>query len=94
VWSVITGSNYIFVCYDKDVSEQDALRTAIFYTGVRFLKNNEDVDATSRAYMLLDLLRSDNSIMMLTKDADGRLTYCYDCKSEEDFDDLINMEVK
>lgn len=24
----------------------------------------------------------------------GRLTYCYDCKTEEDFDDLINMEVK
>lgn len=32
--------------------------------------------------------------MMLTKDADGTLTYCYDCKTEEDFDDLINMEVK
>lgn len=44
--------------------------------------------------MLQDLLSSGNSIMMLTKEADGRLTYCYDCKSEEDFDDLINMEVK
>ena len=44
--------------------------------------------------MLLDLLNDTNSIMMLTKDADGTLTYCYDCKSEEDFDDLISMEVK
>jgi hypothetical protein len=44
--------------------------------------------------MLLDLLNDTNSIMMLTKDADGRLTYCYDCKTEEDFNDLINMEVK
>ena len=44
--------------------------------------------------MLLDLLNDTNSIMMLTKDADGTLTYCYDCKSEEDFIDLINMEVK
>ncbi len=32
--------------------------------------------------------------MMLAKDADGRLTYCYDCKSEEDFNDLISMEVE
>lgn len=44
--------------------------------------------------MLQDLLSSGNSIMMLTKDAYGRLTYCYDCKTEEDFGDLINMEVK
>lgn len=44
--------------------------------------------------MLFDLLNDTNSIMMLTKDADGTLNYCYDCKSEEDFDDLINMEVK
>ena len=44
--------------------------------------------------MLLDLLNDTNSIMMLTKDADGTLAYCYDCKSEEDFNDLINMEVK
>lgn len=44
--------------------------------------------------MLDDLLDDTNSIMMLTKEADGRLTYCYDCKSEEDFNDLINMEVK
>lgn len=44
--------------------------------------------------MLQDLLSSGNSIMMLTKDADGTLTYCYDCKSEEDFNDLISMEVK
>jgi hypothetical protein len=44
--------------------------------------------------MLLDLLNDTNSIMMLTKEADGTLTYCYDCKTEEDFNDLINMEVK
>nr|DAL42941.1 MAG TPA_asm: hypothetical protein [Caudoviricetes sp.] len=47
-----------------------------------------------RIDMLQDLLSSGNSIMMLTKDADGTLTYCYDCKSEEDFNDLISMEVK
>ena len=44
--------------------------------------------------MLFDLLNDTNSIMLLTKDADVTLTYCYDCKSEEDFNDLINMEVK
>lgn len=44
--------------------------------------------------MLLDLLNDTNSIMMLTKEADGTLTYCYDCKSEEDFNDLTSMEVK
>ena len=44
--------------------------------------------------MLFDLLNDTNSIMMLTKDADGTLSCCYDCKSEEDFNDLINMEVK
>ena len=44
--------------------------------------------------MLLDLLDDKDSIMLLTKEADGRLTYCYDCKTEEDFKDLISMEVK
>ena len=57
-------------------------------------KNNDNVNSPSRVDMLFDLLNDTNSIMMLTKDADGTLTYCYDCKSEEDFDDLISMEVK
>lgn len=74
-WSIIKGDDYIFVSYEKGVSEQYMLYTTSYISGVRWFSKS-------------------NSIMMLTKEADGRLTYCYDCKSEEDFDDLINMEVK
>ena len=93
-WSIIRGRKYVFIRYDEDTSEQEALRTTIFILGARWLKSNDNVICFSRADMLLDLLNDTNSIMMLTKDADGRLTYCYDCKTEEDFNDLINMEVE
>ena len=94
VWSIIRGYNYVLIRYDENTSEQEGSRTTSFILGAHWLKNNDNVNCFSRADMLLDLLDDTNSIMMLTKDADGRLTYCYDCKSEEDFDDLINMEVK
>lgn len=94
VWAIIRGRNYIFIRYDENTSEQEGSRTTSFILGARWLKNNDNVNCFSRADMLLDLMNDTNSIMMLTKDADGRLTYCYDCKSEEDFDDLIYMEVK
>lgn len=93
-WSIIRGRNCVFILYNEDTSEQEVYRTTSFILGARWLRNNDNVNYFSRADMLLDLLNDTNSIMMLTKDADGRLTYCYDCKSEEDFDDLINMEVK
>ena len=93
-WAIIRGCNCVFVLYDENTSEQEVSRTTSFIFGARWLRNNDNVNYFSRADMLLDLLNDTNSIMMLTKDADGTLTYCYDCKSEEDFDDLINMEVK
>lgn len=93
-WSIIRGHCCVFIRYEEDTSEQEIFRTTSFILGARWLKNNDNVNSLSRADMLLDLLNDRNSIMILTKDADGTLTYCYDCKSEEDFDDLINMEVK
>ena len=93
-WSIIRGHNQVLVRYDEDTSMQDAYRTSCALMGVRWFRNSNNVDFNSRFGMLDDLLDDTNSIMMLTKEADGRLTYCYDCKSEGDFDDLINMEVK
>lgn len=93
-WSIIKGDDYIFVPYEKGVSERYALYTISLISGVRWFSKNNSVSIYPRIDMLQDLLSSGNSIMMLTKDAYGRLTYCYDCKTEEDFDDLINMEVK
>lgn len=93
-WAIIRGCNHVCVCYDENTSEQEGFRTTSFIIGAHWLRNNDNVNYFSRADMLLDLLNDTNSIMMLTKDADGTLTYCYDCKSEEDFDDLISMEVK
>ena len=93
-WSIIRGHCCVFIRYEKDTSEQEIFRTTSVFLGARWLRNNDNVNYFSRADMLLDLLNDTNSIMMLTKDADGTLTYCYDCKSEEDFNDLINMEVK
>ena len=93
-WSIIRGRNCIFILYEENTSEQEVFRTTSFILGARWLKNNDNVNCSSRLDMLLDLLNDTNSIMMLTKDADGTLSYCYDCKSEEDFDDLISMEVK
>lgn len=93
-WSTIKGDDYIFVSFEKGVNEQYALYTTSLISGVRWFSKNNSVSIYPRIDMLQDLLSSGNSIMMLTKDAYGRLTYCYDCKTEEDFDDLINMEVK
>ena len=93
-WAIIRGRNYVFILYNENTSEQEVFRTTSFIFGGRWLKNNDNVNYFSRVDMLLDLLNDTNSIMMLTKDADGTLSYCYDCKSEEDFNDLINMEVK
>ncbi len=93
-WSIIRGHNQVLIRCDGDTSMQDAYRTSCALMGVRWLRNSNNVDFNSRFSMLDDLLNDANSIMMLTKDADGTLTYCYDCKSEEDFSDLINMEVK
>lgn len=93
-WSIIRGHCCVFIRYDGDTSKQEIFRTTSFILGARWLKNNDNVNYFSRVDMLFDLLNDTNSIMMLTKDADGRLTYCYDCKTEEDFDDLISMEVK
>lgn len=94
VWSIIRGHSCVFIRYNENTSEQEVLRTTSFILGARWLKNNDNVNYFSRLDMLLDLLDDKDSVMLLTKDADGRLTYCYDCKSEEDFNDLINMEVK
>lgn len=93
-WSTIKGDDYIFVSFEKGVNEQYALYTTSLISGVRWFSKNNSVSIYPRIDMLQDLLSSGNSIMMLTKDAYGRLTYCYDCKTEEDFDDLISMEVK
>ena len=93
-WSIIRGHCCVFIRYEKDTSEQEVSRTTSFIFGARWLKNNDNVNCFSRVDMLFDLLNDTNSIMMLTKDTDGTLAYCYDCKSEEDFNDLINMEVK
>lgn len=93
-WSIIKGDDYIFVPFEKGVNEQYALYTTSLISGVRWFSKNNSVSIYPRIDMLQDLLSSGNSIMMLTKEADGRLTYCYDCKSEEDFNDLINMEVR
>ena len=93
-WAIIRGHCCVFIRYEKDTSEQEIFRTTSVFLGARWLKNNDNVNCLSRVDMLFDLLNDTNSIMMLTKDADGTLTYCYDCKSEEDFNDLINMEVK
>ena len=93
-WAIIRGHCCVFIRYEKETSEQEIFRTTSVFLGARWLGNNDNVNYFSRVDMLLDLLNDTNSIMMLTKDADGTLTYCYDCKSEEDFNDLINMEVK
>ena len=93
-WSIIRGHCCVFIRYEKDTSEQEILRTTSVFLGARWLKNNDNVNCFSRVDMLLDLLNDTNSIMMLTKDADGTLSYCYDCKTEEDFNDLTSMEVK
>ena len=93
-WSIIRGHCCVFILYDENTSEQEVSRTTSFIFGRRWLGNNDNVNYFSRVDMLLDLLNDTNSIMILTKDTDGTLTYCYDCKSEEDFNDLISMEVK
>ena len=93
-WSIIRGHCNVFISYEDDTSEQEVLRTTVALLGARWFRNNDNVDCSSRADMLFDLLDDTNSIMMLAKEADGTLTYCYDCKTEEDFNDLINMEVK
>lgn len=94
VWAIIRGRNYVFIRHDENTSEQEVFRTTGFLLGARYLGINDNENYFSRVDMLFDLLNDTNSIMMLTKDADGTLTYCYDCKTEEDFDDLISMEVK
>lgn len=93
-WAIIRGHKYVFIRYGEDTSEQETLCTTSFILGARWFKNNDNVNYFSRLDMLLDLLDDKDSVMMLAKDADGTLTYCYDCKSEEDFNDLISMEVK
>lgn len=93
-WSIMRGRNSVYILFDDNVSKEETLRSAGFLIGVEWLKRNEYVNVFSRTEMLMDLLSSGNSIIMLTKDADGRLTYCYDCKTEEDFNDLISMEVE
>lgn len=93
-WSIIRGHCCVFIRYEEDTSEQEIFRTTSVFLGARWLRINDHVNYFSRVDMLLDLLNDTNSIMMLTKDADGTLTYCYDCKTEEDFNDLIDMEVK
>lgn len=93
-WSIIRGHSCVFIRYNEDTSEQEVFRTTSVFLGARWLRNNGNVNYFSRADMLLDLLNDTNSIMMLTKDADGTLTYCYDCKTKEDFNDLISTEVK
>ena len=93
-WSIIRGHCCVFIRYEKDTSEQEIFRTTSFILGARWLRNNDNVNCFSRVDMLFDLLNDTNSIMMLTKEADGTLTYCYDCKSEEDFNDFISREVK
>ena len=93
-WSIIRGHCCVFIRYEENTSEQEVFRTTSVFLGARWLRINDNVNCSSRLDMLLDLLNDTNSIMMLTKESDGTLTYCYDCKTEEDFNDLINMEVK
>ena len=93
-WAIIRGHCCVFIRYKKDTSEQEIFRITSAFLGARWLINNDNVNCFSRVDMLFDLLNDTNSIMMLTKDIDGTLTYCYDCKSEEDFNDLTSMEVK
>lgn len=93
-WSIIRGRNQLLIRHDEDASMQDAYRTSGILSGTCWFRINDNVDYFSRVDMLFDLLNDTNSIMLLTKDADGTLTYCYDCKTEEDFNDLISMEVK
>ena len=93
-WSIIRGRKGVYIFFDNGVSKENVLYSAIALVGFQSLKSNNDVDVRSRTDMLLDLLNDTNSIMLLTKDADGKLTYCYDCKTEEDFNDLISMEVE
>lgn len=93
-WAIIRGCNYVFIRHDEDTSEQEGFRTTSFIIGAHWLRNDDNVNYFSRANVLFDLLDDTNSVMLLTKDADGKLTYCYDCKTEEDFNDLINMEVE
>lgn len=93
-WAIIRGRQGVHIFFDEGTSKQEVFRTTSFLLGARCLGINDNVNYFSRVDMLFDLLNDTNSIMMLTKEADGRLTYCYDCKTEEDFNDLINMEVK
>lgn len=93
-WAIIRGRQGVHIFFDEDTSEQEKFRTTSFLLGARWLRINDNVNYFSRVDMLFELLNDTNSIMMLTKEADGTLTYCYDCKSEEDFEDLISMEVK
>lgn len=93
-WAIIRGRQGVHIFFDEDTSKQEVFCTTGFLLGARYLGINDNVNYLSRVDMLLDLLNDTNSIMMLTKEADGTLTYCYDCKTEEDFNDLINMEVK
>lgn len=93
-WSIIRGHCCVFIRYEENTSEQEVFRTTSVFLGARWLRINDNVNYSSRVDMLFDLLNDTNSVMMLTKDADGTLSYCYDCKSEEDFNDLISMEVK
>ena len=93
-WAIIRGRQGVHIFFDEDTSKQEVFRTTSVFLGARWLGNNDNVNYFSRVDMLLDLLNDTNSIMLLTKDADGTLPYCYDCKSEEDFNDLTSMEVK
>lgn len=93
-WSIIRGHNYVFIRYDEDTSEQEMFRMISAVFGAHWLRNDDNVNYFSRANVLFDLLDDTNSVMLLTKEVNGRLIYCYDCESEEDFNDLINMEVK
>lgn len=93
-WSIIRGHRCVFIRYDENTSEQEVFRTTTALLGARWFRNNGNVDYFSRVDMLFDLLGDNVSVILLTKDADGKLTYCYDCKTEEDFNDLISMEVK
>lgn len=93
-WAIIRGHNHVFIRYEEGASGRTKLYTTSFLLGARWLRINGNVDYFSRVDMLFDLLEDNVSVMLLTKDADGKLSYCYDCKSEEDFNDLISMEVK
>ena len=93
-WAIIRGRQGVHIFFDENTSKQEVFRTTSVLLGGRWLGNNDNVNYFSRVDMLLDLLNDTDRIMMLTQDTDGTLTYCYDCKSEEDFNDLTSMEVK